>query len=122
MGFLGKLLDLAQHAKIIATRDLTNGSVNIVDIENDSVSEITVDVVREAIRRYNNELRKFDNTSAPYKHISIDKDEMVKLILGSLGDTAYVQTLLNEITEYPRLNVTINVEDEEVPNDKSAKS
>lgn len=115
------LLELLLRSKIIATRDLTNGSVNIVDIENDSVSEITVDVVREAIRRYNNELRKFDNASAPYKHISIDKDEMVKLILGSLGDTTYVQTLLNEITEYPRLNVTINVEDEEVPNDKSAK-
>ena len=97
MGVLGKLLDLAQHAKIIATRDLTDGSVNIVNIENDSVSEITVGVVREAIRRYNNELGKFDNASAPYKHISIDKDEMVKLILESLGDTDYVQSLLNEV-------------------------
>lgn len=97
MGFLGKLLDFAQHAKIIATRDLTNYSVNIVDIENDSVSEITVDVVREAIRRYNAKLREFDSASAPYKHISIDKDEMVKLILGSLGDTDYVQSLLNEV-------------------------
>ena len=121
MGVLGKLLDLAQRVKIIATRDLTDGSVNIVNIENDSVSEITVGVVREAIRRYNNELRKFDNTSAPYKHLSIDKDEMVKLILGSLGDTAYVQTLLNEITEYPRLNVTVTAPDEEVPDDKSAE-
>lgn len=122
MGLFNTLLNIAQHAKIIATRDLTNGSVNIVDIENDSVSEITVDVVREAIRRYNNELRKFDSASAPYKHISIDKDEMVKLILRSLGDTAYVQTLLNEITEYPRLNVTIRAEGEEVSNDKRAES
>lgn len=122
MGLFNTLLNIAQHAKIIATRDLTNGSVNIVDIENDSVSEITVDVVREAIRRYNNELRKFDSASAPYKHISIDKDEMVKLILRSLGDTAYVQTLLNEITEYSRLNVTIRAEGEEVSNDKRAES
>lgn len=97
MGLFNTLLNIAQHAKIIATRDLTNSSVNIVDIENDSVSEITVDVVREAIRRYNNELRKFDSASAPYKHISIDKDEMVKLILESLGDTDYVQSLLNEV-------------------------
>ena len=82
MGFFNNLLDLAQHAKIIATRDLTNGSVNIVDIENDSVSEITVDVVREAIRLYNEELGKFDSTSVQYRHVSIDKDEMVKLILG----------------------------------------
>ena len=114
MGFFDKLLDLAQHAKIVATRDLTNGSVNIVDIENDSVSEITVDVVREAIRRYNNELRKFDSASAPYKHISIDKDEMVKLILRSLGDTKYVQMLLNEISEIPAIKLTIRAEDEEV--------
>ena len=91
------LLELLLRSKIIATRDLTNGSVNIVNIENDSVSEITVDVVREAIRRYNNDLRKFDNTSASYKHISIDKDEMVKLILRSLGDTDYVQSLFQDI-------------------------
>lgn len=99
MGFFNNLLNLAQHAKIIATRDLTNGSVNIVDIENDSVSEITVDVVREAIRLYNEELRKrkFDSASVQYKHISIDKDEMVKLILRSLGNTKYVQKLLNEM-------------------------
>jgi hypothetical protein len=97
MGFLGNLLDLAQHAKIIATRDLTNGSVNIVDIENDSVSEITVDVVREGIRLFNEELEKFYTDSVPYKHVSIDKDEMVKLILKSLGDKKYVQKLLNEI-------------------------
>ena len=97
MGFLGKLLDFAQHAKIIATRDLTNGSVNIVNVEGDSTPEITVDVVREAIRRYNLVLGELDSTSAEYKHYSIDKDEMVKLILGSLGDTDYVQSLLNEV-------------------------
>ncbi len=78
------------HSKIIATRDLANGSVNIVNVENDSTLEITVDVVREAIRRYNIVLGTFDSTSVEYKHYSIDKDEMVKLILGSLGDTKYV--------------------------------
>lgn len=97
MGFFNNLLDLAQHAKIIATRDLTNGSVNIVDIENDSVSEITVDVVHEGIRLFNEELEKFYTDSVPYKHVSIDKDEMVKSILKSLGDKKYVQKLLNEI-------------------------
>lgn len=110
MGLFNTLLNIAQHAKIIATRDLTNGSVNIVNVENDSTPEITVDVVREAIRRYNIVLGALDSASAPYKHISIDKDEMVKAILGSLGDTEYVQTLLNEVKS-----------SNEVTNDKRAE-
>ena len=107
MGFFNKLLDIALRAKIIATRDLANGSVNIVNVEGDSTPEITVDVVREAIRRYNLVLGELDSTSAEYKHYSIDKDEMVKSILGSLGDTKYVQSLLNEVKAF-----------NEAPNDK----
>lgn len=98
MRFLNILLDLVMHVKPIATRDLTNGSVHIVVTEDDNVSEITVDVVREAIRRYNEVLGMFDSTSIQYKHFSLDKDEMVKSILRSLGDTKYVQKLLNDIT------------------------
>ena len=97
MGFFNKLLDIALRAKIIATRNLANGSVNIVNVENDSTPEITVDVVREAIRRYNIVLGALDSASAEYKHYSIDKDEMIKSILRSFGDTKYVQSLLNEV-------------------------
>ena len=97
MGFFNKLLDIAVSAKIIATRNLANGSVNIVNVENDSIPEITVDVVREAIRRYNIVLGALNSTSAEYKHYSIDKDEMIKSILRSFGDTEYVQSLLNEV-------------------------
>ena len=110
MGFFNKLLDIALRAKIIATRDLANGSVNIVNVENDSTPKITVDVVREAMRRYNIVLGALDSTSAEYKHYSIDKDEMVKSILGLLGDTKYVQTLLNEVKS-----------SNEVSNDKRAE-
>jgi len=104
------LFEILLRSKTIATRDLTNKSVNIVDIEGDSVSEITVDIVREAIKRYNIELEKYDNTSASYKHISIDKDEMVKKILRSLGDMNYVHALLQEIKV-----------DDEVSNDKRSE-
>ena len=104
------LFEILLRSKTIATRDLTNKSVNIVDIEGDSVSEITVDIVREAIKRYNIELEKYDDISASYKHISIDKDEMVKKILRSLGDMNYVHALLQEIKV-----------DDEVSNDKRAE-
>lgn len=97
MGFLSKVFDIAQHAKIIATRDLTNNSVNIIFTEYDSVSNITIDIVTEAMRLYNIELRKFDANSAQCKHLVIDRDEMVKNILRSLGTTDYTQTLLNKI-------------------------
>lgn len=97
MGFLSKVFDIAQRAKIIATRDLTNNSVNIIFTEYDSVSNITIDIVTEAMRLYNIELRKFDANSTQYKHLVIDRNEMVKNILRSLGTTDYTQTLLNEI-------------------------
>ena len=42
--------------------------------------------MREAIRFFNEELEKFYSDSVQYKHVSIDKDEMVKLIIKSLGD------------------------------------
>ena len=110
MGFFNKFLDIALRAKIIATRNLANGSVNIVNVENDSTPKITVDVVREAIRRYNIVLGALDSASVEYKYYSIDKDEMIKAILGSLGDTEYVQTLLNEVKS-----------SNEVTNDKRAE-
>ena len=97
MGFLSKFFDIAQHAKIIATRDLTNNSVNIIFTEYDSVPNITIDIVTEAMRLYNIELRKFDVNSIQYKHLALDRDEMVKNILRSLGTTDYTQPLLNEI-------------------------
>ena len=97
MGFLSKVLDIALRAKIIATRDLTNNSVNIIFTEYDSVPNITIDIVTEAMRLYNIELRKFDVNSTEYKHLAIDRDEMVKNILRSLGTTDYTQTLLNKI-------------------------
>ena len=110
MGFFNKFLDIALRAKIIATRNLADGSVNIVNVENDSTPKITVDVVREAIRRYNIVLGALDSASVEYKHYSIDKDEMTKAIVGSLGDTEYVQTLLNEVKS-----------SNEVSNDKRAE-
>ena len=54
-------------------------------------------IVREAIRLFNEELEKFYSDSVPYKHVSIDKDEIVKSIIKSLGNKKYVQKLLNEI-------------------------
>ena len=35
--------------------------------------------MREAIRLFNEELEKFYSDSVPYKHVSIDKDEMVNI-------------------------------------------
>lgn len=43
-------------------------------------------IVREAIRLFNEELEKFYSDSVPYKHVSIDKDEIVKSIIKTLGD------------------------------------
>ena len=48
-------------------------------------------------KAFNEELEKFYSDSVQYKHVSIDKNEMVKSIIKSLGDKKYVQKLLNEI-------------------------
>lgn len=102
MGFLSKVneaLDKMSQVQFIVSKNKTNGSVNFNLNEGYTASEITVDVVKEAMRRFGLALDRYAKISAilPYKHCRLDKDEMCKQIIKSLGDMKYVQSLIDEI-------------------------